>query len=289
MAGMLQPLDEKFPIVDQFGKPTLYFIKWCQQRQIDITEALTLLGLEDYLLAHPLREGPGIAFTPSGNLTDSPEISVRNGVGLDFDGMDNLKLADTAVTLGTYGDATHVGQFTVDQQGRIVAAANVAISGGGSGAWTLAGSGFTNPGIWDFAVDGAISTFDFTNLGTPNEILIIMDAVTKSASGSVNIRVSTDNGVTFYSAGTDHFFMDTNGVATGSSVISQMHNTNATAARTAFTHIIGANGPRAIGLNLTIGTSHRIFRGSTSPINAVRIIPSAGGNFTGGAFYCKIR
>lgn len=43
-------------------------------------------------------------------------------------------LANTAVTPGTYGDATNVGQFTVDSKGRIIAAANVAISGSvGSG------------------------------------------------------------------------------------------------------------------------------------------------------------
>lgn len=37
------------------------------------------------------------------------------------------KLADTAVTPGTYGDATHISQFTVDQQGRLTAAADVLI------------------------------------------------------------------------------------------------------------------------------------------------------------------
>jgi hypothetical protein len=137
MAGDLQPLDEKFPIVDQFGKPTLYFIKWCQSRQIDITEAITLFGLEEYLIGHQLQEGDGIALTPDGNLTNSPSISVRNGTGLNFDGMQNLKIADTAVTPGTYGDATHVGQFTVDQQGRLTAAANVAISAGGGGGNVL--------------------------------------------------------------------------------------------------------------------------------------------------------
>jgi len=34
-------------------------------------------------------------------------------------------LADTAVTLGPYGNSTHIATFTVDQQGRLVAAANV--------------------------------------------------------------------------------------------------------------------------------------------------------------------
>lgn len=73
MAGNLQPLDEKFPIVDEFGKPTLYFIKWCQDRQIDITEAITLLGLEEYLADRPLQQGSGIQITPpSGNIADGP-------------------------------------------------------------------------------------------------------------------------------------------------------------------------------------------------------------------------
>jgi hypothetical protein len=40
------------------------------------------------------------------------------------------ELASTAVTAGSYGDATHVGQFTVDADGRLTAAANVTISGG---------------------------------------------------------------------------------------------------------------------------------------------------------------
>lgn len=39
------------------------------------------------------------------------------------------ELASTAVTLGTYGNATNVGQFTVDADGRLTAASNVAITG----------------------------------------------------------------------------------------------------------------------------------------------------------------
>lgn len=75
MAGFLQPLDDKFAIVGPDGRPTLYFIEWAQQRQIDITEAITLAQLEQFLADHPLQEGPGIALTPSGNLSDSPTIA----------------------------------------------------------------------------------------------------------------------------------------------------------------------------------------------------------------------
>src|SRR5882762_10495020 len=43
---------------------------------------------------------------------------------------------DTAVTPGSYGNSTHVGAFTVNQQGQITAASNVAISCGGGGGST---------------------------------------------------------------------------------------------------------------------------------------------------------
>lgn len=40
-------------------------------------------------------------------------------------------LATSGVTAGTYGDATHIGQFTVDAKGRVTAASNIATGGGG--------------------------------------------------------------------------------------------------------------------------------------------------------------
>jgi hypothetical protein len=49
MAGELQPLDQQFAIVDPTGRPTLYFIQWAQQRQIDLGTAITLDVLQQYL------------------------------------------------------------------------------------------------------------------------------------------------------------------------------------------------------------------------------------------------
>lgn len=79
MAGDLQPLDDKFAIVGPDGRPTLYFIKWAQQKQIDIQGAITETQFNEllvqYLLDHQLQEGSGIQITPSGNLSDSPTIA----------------------------------------------------------------------------------------------------------------------------------------------------------------------------------------------------------------------
>lgn len=67
-----------------------------------------------------------------------------------------LTLANTAVTPASYGDATHVGTFTVDSKGRLTAAANVAITGGGTGANTatlsIASTSSTGPSTAAFGV-----------------------------------------------------------------------------------------------------------------------------------------
>ena len=54
-------------------------------------------------------------------VTGGNAITVASGV---------VSLDNTAVTPGTYGNATHVAQFTVDQQGRLTAVTDVAIAGG---------------------------------------------------------------------------------------------------------------------------------------------------------------
>ncbi|MBM3187102.1 MAG: hypothetical protein FJZ90_00080 [Chloroflexi bacterium] len=55
-------------------------------------------------------------------------LSIAAGTGISVSGV-TVSLANTVVTPGSYGGAQHVGSFTVDQQGRLTAASNVAISG----------------------------------------------------------------------------------------------------------------------------------------------------------------
>ena len=87
MAGNLQPLDQKFPIVRSDGRPTEYFIRWAQQRQIDISGGITAEQANtliiEYLAAHQLQAGSGINITPDGNISNDPTIAADVQVILD--------------------------------------------------------------------------------------------------------------------------------------------------------------------------------------------------------------
>jgi hypothetical protein len=70
---------------------------------------------------------------------DNSEIiyvsNVATGTGLTggpITSTGTVSLANTAVTIGTYGGATNVASFTVDQQGRLTNASNVTIAIGNS-------------------------------------------------------------------------------------------------------------------------------------------------------------
>ena len=69
---------------------------------------------------------------------DSQTLTIAGSTGIETSGSGQtmtVTMSDTTVTAGTYGDATNIPQFTVDQQGRITSSSNVAIQT----SWTLAG------------------------------------------------------------------------------------------------------------------------------------------------------
>lgn len=110
--------------------------------------------------------------------------SVTGGVGLtstydDGLGTSTINLDDTTVTPGSYGSATQIPTFTVDQQGRLTAAgtANVAtqltISDGTTpdtvdlltDTLTIAGSGAINTAVTDNTVTVSVATATTSVLG----------------------------------------------------------------------------------------------------------------------------
>ena len=102
--------------------------------KLDHGTALTGLGDNDhpqYLLATAITTDEAIEqATDHDRISDQLMVDATLTLTEQADGSGDavqVKLADTAVTPGTYGDATNVSQITVDQQGRLTAAANVAI------------------------------------------------------------------------------------------------------------------------------------------------------------------
>jgi len=130
------------------------------------------LGLTGQALAlHNLSTNGLIARTGSGTVA-SRSISAGTGIGItNCDGIaanPTIALSNTAVTPATYGSATCVAQFTVDAQGRITAATNVEITGGGGGASTFIDltdtpSSYAGSANCYVSVNGAASALEFVN------------------------------------------------------------------------------------------------------------------------------
>jgi hypothetical protein len=85
--------------------------------------------------------------------TSQETVSISQGVGILLTpnpilSNGTIALANTVVTPASYGDAGHVAAFTVDQQGRLTAAGNTAISAVAIGALTgiTAGAGISVSG-----------------------------------------------------------------------------------------------------------------------------------------------
>jgi len=135
----VDPLNHAVPIVDREGKPTPHFLRqWVMSRVVNLTVGDTTVAVDELrtlitsaqaaltALEAALDSLEGTVSDQGDDITDLQGDAVVAGTGLSFSGT-TLNLDDTAVTPGTYGDASHYPQVTVDQQGRITSISEIAL------------------------------------------------------------------------------------------------------------------------------------------------------------------
>lgn len=133
MAGDLQPLQQYQQIVKEDGTPTEFFIRWAQERQIDITSAITSVSGTSPIAS-------------SGGAT--PVISIlpaSNALHGSMSAADFTKLAGIAALAGVSQLASTISDFSEAVDDRVatllVAGTNITLTyNDGAGTLTIASS-----------------------------------------------------------------------------------------------------------------------------------------------------
>jgi len=290
MAGNLQPLVNNQRIVKDDGTPTDYFIRWAQQKQIDIGQGITaeqaLEIITQYLADHELQEGSGISISPSGNLSDTPTIAAEVQAILDqitnvhgsvlFRGAAGWE----ALAPGTNGYFLKTNGAGADPEWAVGGGGG---GGGGGGAWSLIDS-------WDFAVSGAI-TERIVDISGYTDVLIIFDSVTTSSSTWRVAQFSLDGGATYISS-TVYRSLSSTGTVTNTDSALFTHATASAAARSTVAYIKGTNVDGApkeyeTARDSGVGVFGDSATATLGAITHVRLFPRDGGTitFNGGRIY----
>lgn len=138
---------------------------------------------------------------------------------------------------------------------------------------------------WTYSSDVAV--VDFKDLGGYDELLVLIRDVTLSVSGQREVVVSIDNGSTFMNSSGDYINIASDGT-TANAASAVTHATGSTAARSGTFSVVGM---RTAALKFCRNHANNAVRliNTTSPLNAIRVKGSGGGNLTGGSIVVLAR
>ncbi len=132
---------------------------------------------------------------------------------------------------------------------------------------------------WEFIaaqVVAGLQNYDFLNLSTYTDIMVVLDDVTRSGAVTTQVQVSTDNGSTWKATSGDYQAISSAGVKTATAGVG-LFQTGIAAARSGFGLISGFNLAGVVKVVQTGRTDFVIHLSMTlAAYNAVRVGLSAG-------------
>lgn len=134
------------------------------------------------------------------NATNGTVTNIQTGTGLTggpITGTGTISLANTAVTAGSYGTASQVSQVTINAQGQITSAANVAIAIANSavtGLGTMATQNSNNVTI----TGGTENNLTYTNVTISSGNVVVTKATAQTIVANGSISASSNVGAFSY-------------------------------------------------------------------------------------------
>lgn len=232
-----QPLNTRLPIAKGDGTPTEFFIRWAQQFNESALGPDSLTEIQQELL----NLGSAISNLALNNLTD----------------------VDTETTPPEDGQA-----LVYDEDSGLWLPGDVASGGGGGGG----GAPWEVVATWDHAISGNTNRVVFNNLHDYTDLYVFIQDMTLDTSVQRYVRVSTDNGATWFEGSSDWAAVASSGVVTSPTGGSALNDDTSSAARSGDFLLLGSNlqGPKFITRPIRGNTRH-LFLGSEDPINALSV------------------